>query len=92
MSFSPDGALLASAGGWDDLTVELWDVATREPVGSLEGHTSRITTVAFSPDGAIVASGSGDRTVILWDVEMREQIGTLEGHASRGQLTVLFFS
>ena len=34
---------------------------------TLEGHTSWIETVAFSPDGATVASGSRDHTVRLWD-------------------------
>ena len=49
VSFSPpDGARLASriatAG-----TITLWDVATREIIGTLEGHTDRISSVSFSP-------------------------------------------
>ena len=80
VAFSPDGATLASAGGWNDATVRLWDVGARELIGTLEGHTNRVS-VSFSPDGALLASGSWDRTVKLWDVTTRENIATLKGYS-----------
>ena len=79
VSFSSDGATLAS--GARDGTVKLWDVATRELVATLEGHTSGVNSVSFSLDGAILASGAWDGTVKLWDVATGEIIATLEGHA-----------
>ena len=81
VSFSPDGATLA-AGSYDG-TVKLWDVASGEPIATLEGHTSRVNSVSFSPDGATLASGSGDGTILLWDVASGEPIATLAGHAYR---------
>ncbi|PQE19017.1 hypothetical protein CJF31_00011382 [Rutstroemia sp. NJR-2017a BVV2] len=48
---------------------------------TLEGHTDWVNSVAFSPDGKQVASGSDDETVRLWDTATGQQIlPTLEGH------------
>ena len=66
--------------GSDDGTVKLWDVVTHETITTLEGHTDYVTSVAFSPNGTLLASGSDDETVRLWSVEKRETIAIFEGH------------
>ena len=55
---------------------------TGEPtlVARLTGHTDWVYSVAFSPDGSILASGSSDNTVRLWDTQTSNHLRTLEGH------------
>jgi translation initiation factor 6 (eIF-6) len=47
---------------------------------TLTGHTSVVYSVAFSPDGRLLASGSDDKTIKLWDVASGREVRTLTGH------------
>ncbi|OBT67626.1 hypothetical protein VE03_03802 [Pseudogymnoascus sp. 23342-1-I1] len=53
----------------------------RAPLQTLEGHSSWVTSVAFSPDGKQVVSGSDDKTVRLWDATTGAALQTLKGHS-----------
>jgi WD40 repeat protein len=50
-------------------------------LATLKGHDDSVISVAFSPDGKALASGSGDHTVKLWDTQTRQELATLKGHA-----------
>jgi WD40 repeat protein len=50
-----------------------------------EGHTDWVVTVAFSPDGKTLASGSHDGTVLLWDVATGRQVRAIEDHRLHGK-------
>ncbi|MEH2004848.1 AAA-like domain-containing protein, partial [Nostoc sp.] len=48
----------------------------------LEGHSSLVNSVVFSPDGKTLASASADKTIKLWNRETGKEITTLTGHSS----------
>jgi WD40 repeat protein len=57
--------------------VRVWDVATARALRDFERHTHAVVSVAFSPDGKTLASGSSDTTVRLWDVATARCLATL---------------
>lgn len=64
-AFSPDGALVATAG--DDLFINLYEAKSGAFLRKLDGHTAPVRALAFSPDGKWLLSGAQDRTARLFD-------------------------
>jgi len=88
VSFSPDGKTLATANGHSS-DVKLLDIRTGQTLHTLSGHVSyaycgggTITTVRFSPNGEIIATGSEDRTIRLSNVRTGQHLKTLIGHTN----------
>jgi WD40 repeat protein len=79
------------ASGHEDQTIKLWNVNINapqlvepelQPFQVLRGHSDRILSITFSPNGQIIASGSADRTIKLWHPQTGKLIKTLQGHRS----------
>ncbi|KAK3364018.1 hypothetical protein B0T25DRAFT_587633 [Lasiosphaeria hispida] len=49
---------------------------------TFEGHNGLVQSVAFSPDGSRIASGSHDRTIRIWDARSGKEVQKLEGHSN----------
>jgi len=69
--------------------MKLWDVNTRKEIWTFSGHKGSIQSVAFSPDGKQILSGSDDETIKLWDVNSGREIRTFSSHR-RSILSVAF--
>ncbi len=96
----PDGSFALSGGGIRKGELKLWEVATGNALEELSaeqpkaqmvaqlGHTARVSSVTFSPDGRLALSGSDDNTLKLWDVDIgsseAETIAILRKLARRG--------
>jgi WD40 repeat protein/class 3 adenylate cyclase len=75
-TISPDGSTIA-AGGLDG-RIYLWDARTRKRRGDpLVGHENSVRSLAYSPDGSVLATAGEDGTgIMLWDVASGHRIGS----------------
>ena len=75
--FSQDGRWLASTS--EDGSARVWDVASRRPVTSLQGHANEVWGFGFSPDGQRLATGgtSAHDAVKLWHLSAERELLSL---------------
>ena len=84
LTFSPCGRYLVSGASWlpgvgaDKVSIRLWEVTTGENIATFWSHPTDIQSLAFSPDGTLLASGSYDGTILLWD--MKPYLSRIDAH------------
>ena len=87
VAISPDGYTFAAG---IDKAIVLWDIASGEKISTLTGHTGRVNSLAFSPDGNSLISGNWYDTVRLWDLTTATQKKYLTNH--RSSISKIIFS
>ena len=65
VAWSPSASIIVAACG--DATLKMWDSSTGAYLTSLLGHTSSVTSLAFSYDGDVVVSGDESGVIRVWD-------------------------
>jgi len=70
----------------EDASLRLWNLESGEQIGSNwqdDGDQARVVTIALSPNGKTIASGSSSGMVKLWDIETRKVTAKLTGHTKQ---------
>jgi WD40 repeat protein len=84
LALSNDGSLLATEateeGGKPGATPRIWKVDSGKELTSLKGHGDAVVSIAFSPNGDLVATGSWDTTARIWDAKTGREVAILKGH------------
>jgi len=81
LDISPDGRVLASASGFEQTTIHIWDTATGKLLKELDRHTAFVLDLAFTRDGQRLVSAAGDQTIRFWDTSTWTETEVLRGHA-----------
>ncbi|MEK0182010.1 beta-propeller domain-containing protein [Microcoleus anatoxicus] len=79
LAISPDRQTFFS--GCDN-TIKIWQLSTGQELRTLTGHSSWVASVAISPDGHTLVSGSVDNTIKIWELSTGRELRTLTGHSS----------
>jgi WD40 repeat protein len=97
IAFSPDGKTIATAAGQGvdrrrpiQPDIVLWDTATGDERLQIAMPEGKLSQIAFSPDGRLLASVGETEAILLWDTRTGKEVGRFTGH--RGRIRTLSFA
>lgn len=68
----------------------MWDIQTGDSVRLFLGHTASVVSVAVSPDGRWLTTGSEDGVIIVWDIGTGKRIKQMRGHGKSAVYSLSF--
>lgn len=75
---NPNASLMLASASFDSL-IKLWDVEKGKRILNLSKHSDPVYSVAFSPDGQLLASGSSDHNLHIWSTKDGSLVRTFQG-------------
>jgi WD40 repeat protein len=99
LAYAPDGKRLAlgtfiASTGRIDRSIQVWDLTADQEIMTLEAHDDITSHLAFSPDGKLLASSSGNvKEIKIWDLDsraLRHRLRIAEGAPGLGGLLLAF--
>jgi WD40 repeat protein len=89
VAFNPIESDVKFASVSSDRSVMLWNLESKTPLSILTAHTQAIKTLAFSPDGKLLATAGDDGSIHILNIDNRQLTQTLSAH--RGQFPLYLF-
>lgn len=80
IAFNPSEDEVKFASVSSDQRVMLWGMESKTPLNIFTAHTQSVKTLAFSPDGKLLATAGNDGLIIIWDLASRKLVRTLSAH------------
>ena len=78
VAFNPNGKNIATTGAQ---AIRFWDIQEQKQIAIIDGFVRSSASLAFSPDGKMLASAEGWKVVRLWDMQEQKSLGRLEGNS-----------
>ena len=88
MEVSPDGKYIAACGLMNfggSSFIGVWNSSDGRALFNITAHSGAVQSLAYSPDGSLIASASLDHTVRIWNATNGDPIHTLSGHSDSVQ-------